>query len=218
MPEDGILGFWFMHEYTYRLWNKWLKLNLYEHKLFDDGIFLPPNQTRQVRISVDKHEGHIRIFNNPHIPDSIFRIQNQTITIPILNDSSDPKRVDLQELKPEYITMTTPEEKVYYTAHGQLSEWLKLLRENTRLNHIEPILKGNTQKIMHAYDFLSLLGDPIPSSKLTRHKIVLTQDKIVNNRLYKPPECHKKEIQTQVSDMPTKKIIRNSQSPYNSPL
>ena len=80
MPKDGILGLRFMHEYTYRLSNKSLKLNLHEHELFDDGIFLTPNQTRLVRIPVDKHEGHFVIFDNPHVPDSIFKIQNQTIT------------------------------------------------------------------------------------------------------------------------------------------
>ena len=97
--------------------------------------------------------------------------------------------------------MTTPEEKIYYITHGELSERLKLLKENTRLNHIEPTLKGNIEKLIHAFnDIFSQPGDPLPSSKLTRHKIVLTQGKNVNNRSYKPPECHKKEIQTQVSD------------------
>ena len=112
----------------------------------------------------------------------------------------------------------TSEEKVYYITHGELSERLKVLKENTRLKHIEPTLKGNFEKIIHAYNIFSLPGDPILSSKLTRHKIALTQNKIFINRSYKPPECHKKEIQTQVSDMLTKKIIRNSESPYNSLL
>ena len=88
MPEDSILGLRFMHEYT-RSANKSLKLNLHEHELFDDGIFLPPNQTRLVRIPVDKHEGHFIIFDNPHVPDSIFKIQNQTITIPYILSSKE---------------------------------------------------------------------------------------------------------------------------------
>ena len=205
MPEDGILGLRFMREYTYSLSNESLKLNLHEHELFDDGIFLPPNQTRLIRIPVNKHEGHIGIFDNPHVPDSIFQIQNQTITIPISNDSSKPKKIKLHDIKLEYITTTIPEGKVYHITHGELYERLKLLKENSRLNHIEPTLRGNIEKIIHAYnDIFSLPGDPIPSSKLTQHKIVLTQDKIVNNRSYKPPECHKKEIQTQVHDMLTK--------------
>ena len=115
--------------------------------------------------------------------------------------------------------MMTPEVNVYYITHGELSKRLKLLKEDTRLNHIEPTLKGNIEKIIHSYnDIFSLPGYLIPSSKLTRHKIVLTQDKIVNNRSYKPPEYHKKKIQTQVSNMITKKVIRNSEYPYNSPL
>ena len=40
----------------------------------------------------------------------------------------------------------------------------------------------------------------------------------VNTKSYRPPECHKKEIERQINDMLERKIIEKSDSPYNAPV
>lgn len=61
-------------------------------------------------------------------------------------------------------------------------------------------------------------GDPLPCTNLAAHKIVLKEDRIINTKSYRPPECHKEEIRTQTAEQLTKGITRESNSPFNSPI
>ena len=72
--------------------------------------------------------------------------------------------------------------------------------------------------IIHYHDIFTFPENPLPCTNLASHKIVIKKEKVINNRSYKSPECHKQEINNQVKDMYVKGIIKNSDSPYNSPL
>ena len=50
------------------------------------------------------------------------------------------------------------------------------------------------------------------------HEIILKSGKIVNIKSYRPPECHKNEISSQMDDLLKKEVIKHSKSPYNSPI
>ena len=57
-------------------------------------------------------------------------------------------------------------------------------------------------------------GDPLPCTEL----VELKSGKIVNIKSYRPLECHKNEISTQMDDLLKKEVIRDSKLPYNSPI
>ena len=67
------------------------------------------------------------------------------------------------------------------------------------------------------HDIFTLPGDALPSKSLASYKIVWNEDKIINLRQPRHPECHR-EVTNQVNGMLTTKIIAESDSPYNSPL
>ena len=60
--------------------------------------------------------------------------------------------------------------------------------------------------------------DSLACTNLTEHTITLKTDKPVNIKSYRLPECNKKEIETQMNDMLSKRIIEPSGSPYNAPI
>ena len=64
----------------------------------------------------------------------------------------------------------------------------------------------------------NLETDSLPCTNLAEHTITLKENKIINTKSYRPPECHKVEIERQVMDMLNKNIIEESDSPYNSPI
>lgn len=82
-----------MQQYHYNLSNTALRFDNLEHDLIDDGIFIPPKQIKLVEIPVAEIDGYIEMFDNPHIPDSIFTILNQRILIPIHNYSAKIKHI-----------------------------------------------------------------------------------------------------------------------------
>ena len=49
--------------------------------------------------------------------------------------------------------------------------------------------------------------DSLACTNLTEHTITLKTDRSINIKPYKPPECHKKEIETQINDMLDKQIM-----------
>ena len=93
------------------------------------------------------------------------------------------------------------------------------MKENTRLSHIEEHERTLIERIItSSHDVLSLAGDPLPCTKLASHKIVIKDEKPINIRQCRYPECHMKEILKQTNDMLTKTVISHSDSPYNAPL
>lgn len=88
-----------------------------------------------------------------------------------------------------------------------------------RTKHIDPVLRDPIEKILVNYlDVFNLETDLLPCTNLTEHNISLKSDKPINIKSYRPPECHKQEIENQINDMLTKQIIEPSDSPYNAPV
>jgi hypothetical protein len=126
-----------------------------------------------------------------------------------LIDTANAKIIFRRESKPVVIRKITCQ-----------SERSKLLRENTRLEHIlESRIKDDLWTIIDRYqNIFHLNSDPLPCTTLTQHKIDTTDDKPINVKQYRYPPAHQMEIDRQINDMLGKEIITHSQSPYNSPL
>ena len=61
-------------------------------------------------------------------------------------------------------------------------------------------------------------GDHLSSTVGTEHRIITTSDKPIYSKIYRYPQIHEVEISKQIKEMLKQGIIRESRSPYNSPL
>jgi len=94
----------------------------------------------------------------------------------------------------------------------------QLLKENTRLSHISEHSNEIWDIITEYHDIFTLPGDPLPLTNLIQHEIKTSDENPVHTKQYRYPPIHQEEIKKQVKEMLTKGIIRESDSPYNSPL
>ena len=220
IPEDGILGLPLMDSYNFKLSNNQLQLDDQYYPLLVDKICIPPNSAKFVTLNHMRKNGHTIITNHPDIDDAIFRITDGKITIPFINNSDKAKIIETKSIVTSPpIKVESLKEKINYITTEEFSKRLKLLKENTRIDHIKPKIKESIEKIIHSYhDVFTLPGDPIPYTECASHKIILKDEKPIDNRSYRPPECHKEEITRQIDEMLKKNIIRQSNSPWNSPI
>ena len=219
IPEDGIIGVPFLYNYKFSLSNSNLMLNNFNHDLIDNGIFIPKSSVKVVNIETSRKNGHVIIEQSPYLPTSVYKISEGQIRIPIANHSNETVMIPTNEIKYNYIKINDFKEKIQHISTEEYRKRIKLLQENCRLSHMEQDHRTPIEKIiLHYHDVFTLPGDPLPCTNLASHKIVIKEEKVINNRSYKPPECHRQEINNQVKDMYVKGIIKNSDSPYNSPL
>lgn len=79
--------------------------------------------------------------------------------------------------------------------------------------------KAFAEKILFEFkDLFYKDGDCLSATNEIQHEIITTTDKPLYVKTYRYPQIHEKEIQTQIGDMLKQNIIRESNSPYNSPL
>lgn len=61
-------------------------------------------------------------------------------------------------------------------------------------------------------------GDQLSATHEIKHEIITTTDQPIYSKIYRYPQIHEVEIQNQIKNMLDQNIIRESNSPYNSPL
>lgn len=94
----------------------------------------------------------------------------------------------------------------------------QLLKENTRLSHIPKHSDEIWDIISEYHDIFTLPGDPLPLTDLIQHEIKTSDENPIHTKQYRYPPIHQEEIKKQIKEMFAKGIIRESDSPYNSPL
>ncbi|XP_075088549.1 uncharacterized protein LOC142170516 [Nicotiana tabacum] len=83
----------------------------------------------------------------------------------------------------------------------------------------EPSRNGELQAILQQYSDLFEEPKQLPPPRLHDHKIILKEGTSpINIRPYKYPNVQKNEIEKMVNEMLDSGIIRNSTSPYSSPI
>ena len=122
-----------MHSYHFNLSKHKLKLNEKEYELIDDGIYVPKNSVRLIEIEKQREKGQVIIQDNPFIPDSIYCESNHRFIVPIANETQETLKVNTEDVKYNYITIKSGEDRIDYITTRELNDRLKLLRENTRL-------------------------------------------------------------------------------------
>ena len=61
-------------------------------------------------------------------------------------------------------------------------------------------------------------GEPLGATTVLQHNIPTTDDQHIFSKQYRFPPVHKEEISRQVNELINTKIIKPSQSPYNTPV
>lgn len=61
-------------------------------------------------------------------------------------------------------------------------------------------------------------GDNLSFTNEIKHEIKTINDVPIYSKLYRYPEIHRKEVDRQIKEVLEQKIIKHSNSPYNSPI
>lgn len=104
----------------------------------------------------------------------------------------------------------------------KLSEICSLEYDNLqplKLDHMNVEEKDKISKLLCQYRKLFYMeGDILTSTHEIQHEIITTTNNPVYSKIYRYPQIHEKEIEKQIKEMLELGIIKNSNSPYNSPL
>ncbi|GJQ70538.1 hypothetical protein Trydic_g221, partial [Trypoxylus dichotomus] len=95
----------------------------------------------------------------------------------------------------------------------------KLLRQNLRLEHLNPEEKQSILDTCFSYNDIFLLpNDTLTCTSTVEHEINLSDPTPIFTRSYRFPQVHKKEVDRQIEKMLKQNIIQPSASPWSSPL
>ena len=90
--------------------------------------------------------------------------------------------------------------------------------QSSKLNHLEPEQKEIIEKLIAQYqEVFSIDTELLPCTDLSEHIITLKSGKIINLRSHRLPGKHREFSLEETNKLLKKGIIRESQSPYNSP-
>ena len=220
IPEDGILGLPLMKNYKYSLTNDFLTLDGNIYKLIDSGIHIEADTVRRVKLPSKIKNGHIIIHDHTNIDDGIFLAKDYEVKIPIINSKNEPLIIDSNNINTLIpVRINYLEHQINKINNIELGKRIKLLQESTRLSHVENSIKENLEKIIYKYnDIFHLSGDELHCCKIMQHEIILKDQRPVNLKNHKLPECYKEEVNRQVKEQLKEGIIQDSNSPYNSPI
>jgi len=195
VKHQRILGINFLTKNNFTFSNKSLTLNEKEFKKCD--------------------KSH---HNNTKEKDVLIVFKNDTGTITRIGDSN--KRILPKYLYSEIKSIEDFQNvRIYSVTKENLNNTrLQLLKENTRLSHIPEHSNEIGDIITEYHDIFTLPGDPLPLMSLIQHKIKTSDENPIHTKQYRYPPLHQEEIKKQVKKMLAKRIIRESDSPYNSPL
>lgn len=168
------------------------QFNITNETITLNGITLKLQESpEEIEVPPGKHVHHIKIID------------------------SHPCRVLFINPGKQSLTTTNIEPKLKFSNSNRVLQ----LIDKLQLNHIDKNHRDPIEKIIATYNgVFTLDSDPLPCASLTQHEITLKNPRPINIKSYKPPECHKTEINRQIYEMLNKKIIEPSDSPFNSSI
>lgn len=137
-----------------------------------------------------------------HINKKILRINE--IEVPICFNKQD-------ELLNEYINET---KCIPFQIH-----FAKGIDDGLRLDHLNSEEQHYIKKTIFRFkDVFFKEGDDLTFTNKIKHELPITNDGPIYTKNYRYPHVHGAEVEKQINDMLKQKIIRKSNSPYNSPI
>ncbi|KMQ85713.1 hypothetical protein RF55_15566, partial [Lasius niger] len=93
------------------------------------------------------------------------------------------------------------------------------IMELLRLEHLNKKEQENIIKLItNSQDRFHIPGENLTATHVLQHQISTTDDQPINTRQYRFPQIHKEEINKQVEELLEGGIVKQSQSPYNTPI
>lgn len=164
----------------------------------------------------------IRICEGVYLAKALLKVSNNKALTTILNTNE--KKVEIKHIK-LFLEPFEQEQSIFLNIdensnpNPNLSDRVKLLKENLRLDHLNNEEKSSILDICLEYnDIFFLPNDTLTATKSVKHKITVTDPTPINSKIYRYPEIHKAEVDKQIKKMLNQGIIRPSVSPYSSPL
>lgn len=191
-------------------------------KLFH--VTLEPRTEVKVKIPIDKNinEGYIpqTVFANKLItPAALVRAENGKACTTILNMTDEKLTLELDKpLEINEIELSSEQPNLLVTNKIQ-NDLLKQNLKNLRLSHMNVEEKRAIHSLCLEYrDIFHCEGIPLSFTNKIKHNIRLKNETPIFTKTYRYPHVHKQEVQQQVSSMLKQGIIRDSVSPWSSPV
>lgn len=159
-----------------------------------------------------------KINSHCYIPEGLISVQNGYAGVEIHNVSIEDTYVNLRfplEVFPiDHMEIYESEIVNYYESINQ-DEIENLLR----LEHLNDEEKPKLiQLCKQFYKIFQYPNQPLSSTTQTTHIIKTIDNEPIYSKSYRFPEVHKREVQNQLTKMLEDGIIRNSTSPWSSPI
>lgn len=160
------------------------------------------------------------------IPQCLVKVKNGKMLCPIINTTMKDIRINPKPLKIESLNnyeIYNTNNKTKINANCNLIRNKKVNNKldfsKIRMDHMNLEEKNAIKQLVKEYsDIFYKEGNDLTFTNQVKHTIRTSDEIPVYTRSYRYPEVYKKEINTQIHEMLKQKIIRNSKSPWNSPV
>ena len=148
---------------------------------------------KEHRYTITNNKIEIQI-DDDNIPSQITKVEISPQSYKILSAKIGNEVVRVCYINPRKQTVT-PSNRIQMNNSIRVHELLNKLRTS----NIGSLYANTIKKtICSCHDIFTLETDPLSCTNLTSYTIHPKQDKPINIKSYRPPECHKQEIQTEI--------------------
>lgn len=169
---------------------------------------------------------YIKICKNLEIPQAVVNINNFFATTIITNSSTEQISINIKEPFDVEIINT---EEINFLEKIDIDEnipfdkikdnLLKSNLKNISLDHCNKEEKDAIRKLCYEYrDIFYSKEIPLTFTNQVKHKINTTDENPIFVKSYRYPEVHRQEVKDQIKEMLDNGIIKNSTSPWSSPI
>ena len=181
-------------------------------------IKIPTNLQNGYGILPYQKIGHLEI------PECLIKIENNFAYTTILNPRENPiemKVFESFEIEPLNLNeINFIDHPVYPEKHEKdIDNKLKANLKNIRLDHCNYEEKQEMRKLCYEFrDIFHCEDIPLSFTNAIKHDIKLTDETPIYTKSYRYPEIHREEVKSQISKLLAQNIIRDSNSPWSSPI
>lgn len=157
----------------------------------------------------------IKLPEGIFIPNTIIESKNNEAFIPILNINEN----DVTIQRPSVSLQTLDNYELQENNNHKSSDRISKLIQSLRFDHLNDEEKKNLIPLIEEFnDVFSLPDEKLDAANFEPFEIELSDPKPVNIKQFRLPEFQKKIVNKQVSEMLNEGIIRESTSPFNTPM